>query len=453
MWETPIYKFNVLEKAKRKTIHIDVTGSAPNFKEPGKQLEGVFKTLLNGLEPQKTKILDFGAAKLRNTIYLLKKGYTVYSCEFDDLFKRSKQAEDFLEKAKKYKNFKPLIFPKEFINFNKKFDVILLVNVINIMPIALERLAALALFREKIIDNGRLLWYTQHGAYCKETNLVKVCDGIATGKGREYMMFYRDFSRKEIHDMLNSTGFSFYKDCKFPSSGNNQAYVFQPYGPVLVDHSLKLKDLLGYRRKLGEVIRKIPRRKYKTKAPIDVIKTKDINVDQQYSAELENVLPGKEKKRASKYHNLIFNILKFVFDKSLSKPEKEDNWDDETQRVDITFKNLRIKGFFKQLAEGYKITCPNIFIECKNYSKDIANPEFSQIHNRLNNIRGQFGIVICREISNPQGIRTRQTTLLKDGKYIIVLDDSDIKKIVKWKLHGEDDQIDDFLEAKFKALV
>lgn len=88
MWKTPIYKFKTEIDGKKQEIFIDVTGSAPNFKEPGKQLEGTFEVLLKDLDPEKTKILDFGAAKLRNTIYLLKKGFTVYSCEFDDLFGR-----------------------------------------------------------------------------------------------------------------------------------------------------------------------------------------------------------------------------------------------------------------------------------------------------------------------------------------------------------------------------
>ena len=130
MWESPIYKFKTEINGENKEIFIDVTGSAPNFSVPGKQLEGSFKVLLDGLDPSKTKILDFGGAKLRNTLYLLEQGYTVYSCEFDDLFERSKQAHDYLEKAKKYPNFKKLVFPKDFINFEEKFDVILLINVL-----------------------------------------------------------------------------------------------------------------------------------------------------------------------------------------------------------------------------------------------------------------------------------------------------------------------------------
>ncbi len=169
MWERPIYKF---KSDQNGTILIDVTGSAPNFSVPGKQLEGTFNVLLQGLNPADTKILDFGGAKLRNTLYLLKKGYTVYSCEFEDLFKRSKQAADYLAECKKYPNFKRLIFPDEFICSEDEFDVILLINVLNIMPVPIERHCVLTLCREKIKENGRLLWYTQHGAYSADKSSI-----------------------------------------------------------------------------------------------------------------------------------------------------------------------------------------------------------------------------------------------------------------------------------------
>ncbi len=113
MWESPIYLFKAVVDGTLTEIYIDVTGSAPNFTDPGKQLEKAFSILLEGLDPVNTKILDFGGAKLRNTLYLLKKGYTVYACEFEDLFKRSKQAGDFLNECKNYPNFKKKITRKE----------------------------------------------------------------------------------------------------------------------------------------------------------------------------------------------------------------------------------------------------------------------------------------------------------------------------------------------------
>lgn len=452
MWESPIYKFKTEDK---KEIFIDVTGSAPTFSVPGKQLEGTFKALLNGLTPSKTKILDFGGAKLRNTLYLLEKGYTVYACEFDDLFKRSKQAQDYLKQAKEYPNFKKLVFPKDFIDFEGKFDVVLLVNVLDVMPVPIERLCVLALCREKMKEGGRLLWYTQHGAYSKKDAVALLYDGLVTGKGREYNMFYRDFTRKEIHDMLQSTGFSYDKKFKFPTSGSNQAYAFRPDGPILVDSTLGLISQLKKKTaiKLQEIERKsgTEKKKYTAEVPKRITKLKGINLLKNYLEELKNLKAGK--KNASTYHKLIFNILKWVFEDSLKSPKQEDPIADGTQRVDITFKNNGEKGFFKRLSESYKLVCPNIFFECKNYKEDLRNPEFFQLRCRLNKIRGQFGIIVCRHILKKENYENAQNDALKKEEYFIVLDDRDIAKIVELKLNCNDEKLDEYLEDKFKRLT
>ena len=456
MWESPIYRFKTEVDGEETEILIDVTGSAPNFKEPGKQLEGTFDVLLAGLNPEKTKILDFGGAKLRNTLYLLEKGYTVYACEFEDLFMRSKQASEFYKKCEEYPNFKRLIFPNDFIDSDEKFDVILLINVLNIMPVPLERLSVLALCREKIADNGRLLWYTQHGAYSEENAVAMLNDGMVTGKGRTYHMFYRDFSRKEIHEMLLSMGFSYDKTYTFSSSGSNQAYLFRPEGPILIDSSLELIDRIKKKTNIEFEVSKRKSgiediKKYEAEVPTHVTTPEEIDILEEYAKELQNTKPGRDD--APKYHNLIFNILRLVFDGRLKKPKKEERIAEGTQRVDITFKNERTKGFFKQLSEGYKLVCPNIFIECKNYSEDLGNNEIFQIAGRLNKVRGQFGIVVCRTTKNKEKLRDRLNDTIKDGKYIIVLEDEDILKLIQMKLSGDEEEIDDYIEDKFKVLT
>jgi len=135
MWESPIYRFIADIENKRTEIYVDVTGSAPTFAEPLKQLESAFEVLLEGLEPKETKILDFGAAKLRNSFYLLKKGYQVYACKFKDLFSRSKQASEFQTECEKFPNYHNLIFPNDFVGFKEQFDIALLINVLNVMPV------------------------------------------------------------------------------------------------------------------------------------------------------------------------------------------------------------------------------------------------------------------------------------------------------------------------------
>ena len=67
----------------------------------------------------------------------------------------------------------------------------------------IERLCVLALLREKMKEQGRLLWYSQHGVYADDKAVTSLFDGIVTGKGRDYHMFYRDFDLDDIHNMLN----------------------------------------------------------------------------------------------------------------------------------------------------------------------------------------------------------------------------------------------------------
>jgi hypothetical protein len=206
LWDSPIYKFKAEIDNKKTEILIDVTGSAPNFAEPKKQLEGAFEVLLAGLEPKNTKILDFGAAKLRNTWYLLEQGYQVYACEFADLFNRSEQANEFQEKCRSKPNFHQLIFPKDFIDFKEKFDVVLLINVLNIMPRPIERYYVLTLSREKMKEDGRLLWYTQHGNYSVEDAVGKLGDGMVTGKADSITCFIEIFREKKFIICLQPVG-------------------------------------------------------------------------------------------------------------------------------------------------------------------------------------------------------------------------------------------------------
>ena len=192
---------------------------------PGKWLEQTFEVLLEGYEPKKTEILDFGAAKLRNTLYLLKKGYNVCSCEFNELFEKSAHANHFLEEANKFENFNGLITPEEFPNFDKKFDVILLINVLNAMPIPSERDYALKLCRQKMKKEGALLIYSQRYHYDEPDIVGRAFDGVVKGRGKEIHTFYKYFYGKELEEMMDGLGFKRNKRFKFPKTGN-KAYVF-----------------------------------------------------------------------------------------------------------------------------------------------------------------------------------------------------------------------------------
>jgi hypothetical protein len=457
MWETPIYKFKTKINNIDSEIKIDVTGSAPNFIEPGKQLEGTFNILLEDLNPKNTNILDFGAAKLRNTLFLLKKGYNIYSCEFEDLFNRSDQAKNFLSEAQKYDNFHPLIFPKDFINTEVKFDVILMINVLNIMPVVSERLLVLELCRKRIKNNGRFLWYTQHGAYDYNKAVCRLFDGIVTGSGRKYQMFYKDYAKNEIIELLNSTGFEFENTFKFPSSGSNQAYMFKASGGILIENALKVfkKDKKLIKSKYINVIRKSKKKKYSTKEPIiatDINAVKNINFLIEYCNQLKMLKPGK--KDAKKYEDLIFNILRNIFESQLRNGKVQVPTDKRIGIIDIIFDNKAKSGFFYELKENHQIKSPYIYFECKNYKEDPVNTEINQLSSRLSELKGMFGVLVYRKVKNPNRFSERCEKEMNDNKkFIIGLTDVDIIKLVELKTSKKEEEINDYLSEKLKKLI
>lgn len=125
MWESPVYRFakKIRENRESHDLVIDVTGSARTMDKPGDTLESVFRVLTEGKSPGDTKILDIGAAKLRNTLYLLDQDFLVYAVEFEELQNRMPQAKANWEKAKTYSNFRRIVFPEDFFKLNVKVDI------------------------------------------------------------------------------------------------------------------------------------------------------------------------------------------------------------------------------------------------------------------------------------------------------------------------------------------
>jgi hypothetical protein len=80
-----------------KLVLIDVTDSVPPHLETKKLMGTVLDEACNLLR-NKPKILDFGAGKLRNTIYLLEKGYDVDAVEFKNI-QVSPEGKNFLMEA------------------------------------------------------------------------------------------------------------------------------------------------------------------------------------------------------------------------------------------------------------------------------------------------------------------------------------------------------------------
>ena len=122
-------------------------------------------------------------------------------------------------------------------------------------------------------------------------------------------------------------------------------------------------------------------------------------------------------------------------------------------RIDIVFYNNAKKGFFNNLTSIHKIHCPYIFIECKNYNKDLIVKDFDQLTRRFSDKRGNFGFITCRKIQDKKKILQFCRYILNDKRgYVIVLEDDDLKNLLETKIEN-DKEINTILQNKMDELL
>jgi hypothetical protein len=167
---------------------------------------------------------------------------------------------------------------------------------------------------------------------------------------------------------------------------------------------------------------------------------------------LANIKTGNEE--ANDFHKISFDNLIHIFGVRISNPDSEVTINNGRKRIDIVFNNTDNNGFFKTLNQLHHIKCPKIFIECKNYGKEIGNPEIDQLQGRFSDRRGNFGILLCRSIADKQKMIERCKDIMNDKKgYIIILEDNDIIALLNFKEQQNENAIDDFLYKKLDALI
>lgn len=144
--------------------------------------------------------------------------------------------------------------------------------------------------------------------------------------------------------------------------------------------------------------------------------------------EMKNLVPGRDD--AGAYEKVIEKIFSVIFYPSLCNPKKQAMLHEGRKRVDITYSNEAKSGFFAWLSLHY--CAPLIFVECKNYGKELGNPEIDQLSSRFGPSRGQVGILVCRSIENRALLLERCKDTAKDRRgYMIILEDKDIEELVR----------------------
>jgi hypothetical protein len=135
------------------------------------------------------------------------------------------------------------------------------------------------------------------------------------------------------------------------------------------------------------------------------------------------VPPGRD--HADAYHKAIEEFLTALFYPSLTIPQVEYPIHNGRKRIDIAYTNVAQYGFFGWIANHYSSAM--IFIECKNYTGDPANPELDQLSGRFSPRRGKVGLLVCRTVQDKDTMVARCRDAANDDRgFILALDDQDL---------------------------
>jgi len=457
LWESPIYKFRIpnneeiSESSEFKEIVIDVTGSAPPFKEPSDGLKEVLREIFNSDSfTNITNVLEFGAAKLKNIPFILKQGKTVCAIEFKELSENAFTKEN-IKKCEKYAaKFQKLIFPNPFLSKNQKFDLALILNVMPVMPVFAERMYLLNLLYGKIKDGKYLLWVAQkEGSYKKirEEGKNSCGDGLWMGKNKNYKTFFKYHKIEELDEFMSLYGFKLVK--KF--SVGDDARLYQK-----TDHNL-FSDIVSPERILEFFSDDIEMDDPKT-PKINIVKKtskikpcipnpKQLSIESLYKEKIKSLEIGEHPEQ---FHRIVSHAIGRIFRGSLRNMEIKVETAEGRKIIDTVFTNSSDQGFFHNLKSKFECSYP--IIEVKDINEDPTNPDFDQLNGRLNKNHGHFGILICRKVSNLETVYQRCKSFLPDHG-ILFLTEEDIFELLGYSRENSSEEINDFMDKKLRDLL
>jgi hypothetical protein len=459
MWESSIYRLNQLVGTDEdgnhiyKQIVIDVTRSAPSFPKPGKALTGALKHTLTSAEVGRgDTILDFGAGKLRNTIYLLKQGYRVCAVEFADQFKHSKPASNNLAiaKTKFADRFSTLVYPHDFIGSRHHYKLALLINVMNIVPIPSERMLILKLCHERLSENGFLLWYTQRGDskyHERLSDQYKIGDGVYIGRATKYKTFYREYTVNEIDALLAQAGFRY--DRKIEATWRNQSRLYRKAGPAtiakvinpeVIDRGLVVDDKIPDPETVEP--KKVKHRSKRTKGDPD---PDQLKTEALWIEALSTVREGYDT--ASEYEDTILHLLEHLFADEL----RNFRFTQPNGFREILADNKSKGGFFLDLKNKYELKCKRILVECRNARHSLKDKAFDGLDVAFDRYMN-FGLLAYRGGIRKSVIDRCQRIFRGLEKVIVPLDDNDFSELLRRKMASQSKGFDDVDRFLFERL-
>ena len=172
----------------------------------------------------------------------------------------------------------------------------------------------------------------------------------------------------------------------------------------------------------------------------------------ELAARLPDIATGNAD--ASRYHSYCIGVLTFLFFPFLISPIKEHEIDQGRKRIDITYTNSATDGFFFTALQSAQTRAIWVPVECKNYTKDVANPELDQIEGRFSLVRGNLGMLCCRAFENRELFVQRcRDAALHRGHYVLAFCDDDLLQMLRNVAEGRRAENDALLRRRYGELI
>ncbi|MEP3226924.1 MAG: hypothetical protein ABJO01_13190 [Parasphingorhabdus sp.] len=189
----------------------------------------------------------------------------------------------------------------------------------------------------------------------------------------------------------------------------------------------------------------------------EILEKFDENFDPRAFAEALRIelrrIPGGSE-HATTYHRFMIGLFEFIFYPNFIYPELEAEIEDGRKRIDILYTNAAVHGVFHRLQSLAQTRSHVVPVECKNYTREIANPELDQIAGRFSNERGWFGIICCRHLQNKDRFIQRCKNTANAGRgTVLPLDDDDIDRVLEMLGQNRRTSVDEFLNQKIVEII
>jgi hypothetical protein len=157
---------------------------------------------------------------------------------------------------------------------------------------------------------------------------------------------------------------------------------------------------------------------------------------------------------ATRYHLAVEELLTALFYPALDFMKHEYKINQGRKRVDITYTNIARDGFFEWINRVVNAPAHEVYVECKNYTKDVGNPELDQMIGRFSDHRSRVGLMLYRSTGNQASIEAscRDTALAGSG-FIIPINDNELAVLVNERKRNPDSIDFRFLQEKYARLV